>query len=473
MAYINGKKVLNITLCEEQGVKIDESKIIEKSVSGKGYVIADDVSEIPHPLTVKLTSDSITDFSGITLSRSGRNLILYPYVDSSMELNGITFTDKKDGYVNLGGTAATNTNYVFADISNLKKGTYTFSIRFNGIVSAGTVSFYVRDKGNNTSLALLKVSAQTSSPVYTTFTTNEDLGDIRIYALFSVGATVDGDFAPQLEYGDSVSNYERFSKCTTLKVNADGTVNGVNAIAPTTVLSADDETVNISMTYQKSWGMDYDWNRFWDTYQNYGNRTDYNYAFYGLNWNDTTFNPKYKMKPTSAQGMFDGCKLLTKPLTSDIVDFSQCTNFYQTFRLCAFDLGVIDTRSNNQVYSYTFSNMACERIEKIILPDMVNNPNIKFNASTFQNMSNLTHIRFEGVIANFGAQFGGSKKLDKESIINIVTAHSVEAGGMTAMFSKTAVNSAFETTEGLADGSSSEEWLNLIATRPNVTFTLV
>lgn len=45
--------------------------------------------------------------------------------------------------------------------------------------------------------------------------------------------------------------------------------------------------------------------RFWDSYQNNGNRTAYNFAFAGSCWKDETYNPKYPINATAnANGIF-------------------------------------------------------------------------------------------------------------------------------------------------------------------------
>ena len=47
------------------------------------------------------------------------------------------------------------------------------------------------------------------------------------------------------------------------------------------------------------------YDEFWDTYQNYGNRTFYQYAFAGRGaWKPKILKPKYDIKLTNAQGMF-------------------------------------------------------------------------------------------------------------------------------------------------------------------------
>ena len=44
-----------------------------------------------------------------------------------------------------------------------------------------------------------------------------------------------------------------------------------------------------------------EWSEFWDTFQDYGKRTNYGYAFTddsGEGWTDRSFKPKYDIKPT-------------------------------------------------------------------------------------------------------------------------------------------------------------------------------
>ena len=66
-----------------------------------------------------------------------------------------------------------------------------------------------------------------------------------------------------------------------------------------------------------------------------------------------------------------------------------------------------------------------------------------------------------------------STELSKESIISIINALSDTTTALTVTLSKTAVNNAFETAKGNADGSTSEEWAALIATKQNWTISLV
>jgi hypothetical protein len=115
------------------------------------------------------------------------------------------------------------------------------------------------------------------------------------------------------------------------------------------------------------------------------------------------------------------------------------------------------------VFSYTYGRVV--EIEKIITKESVT------YASWFLN-TNLTEIRFEGIIGQ-DINFQWSTNLSLDSLMSIIEHISSTASGKTATFSKIAVNNAFETSEGLADGSTSEEWLNLIATKNNWTISLV
>ena len=62
--------------------------------------------------------------------------------------------------------------------------------------------------------------------------------------------------------------------------------------------------------------------------------------------------------------------------------------------------------------------------------------------------------------------------LSKASITSIINALSSTTSGLTVTLSKTAVNTAFETESGGADGSTSQEWLALATTKSNWTISL-
>ena len=235
--------------------KINEEYLVEEVVSGTGCVVAENVLGISHPIDVKLTSDTITDFSGITISRSGRNLVRYPYFDGNLTKEGVTFTDKGNGIVNISGEMNNEerVEYFFAREIPLKKGTYTLSANCDGNHN-GTFTYYVYDMVQSKAISFVKCHNATNN-VNTTFTIDKDVEKVYIKVLLaSSNTTLNADVSVQLEYGTEASPFELFDDYSTHQVNADGTVDGLMSICPTTVLCADDDTVNISMAYYKNEG---------------------------------------------------------------------------------------------------------------------------------------------------------------------------------------------------------------------------
>ena len=93
-------------------------------------------------------------------------------------------------------------------------------------------------------------------------------------------------------------------------------------------------------------------------------------------------------------------------------------------------------------------------------------------SNAFSNMTNLQNIVIEGAIGQNGVNLSASTLLSKESITSFVNALLETASGKTITFSLNAVNKAFETSAGAADGSTSAEWGTLIAGKSNWTISL-
>ena len=91
----------------------------------------------------------------------------------------------------------------------------------------------------------------------------------------------------------------------------------------------------------------------------------------------------------------------------------------------------------------------------------------------FTNCFQLQNLTIEGIIGQNGFNVQWSTKLSKASITSIINALSETTSGLTVTLSKTAVNNAFETSAGAADGSTSEEWTTLEGTKTNWTISLV
>ncbi len=103
------------------------------------------INEVLTTLQIELGSTAtsytpyITDFSGVTLKRYGKNLLPYPYKNTNIDytFNGINYKVKSDGTVVLNGTANEQSYFILAGLV-LNKGVYYLS----GCPSGGQGSTY-------------------------------------------------------------------------------------------------------------------------------------------------------------------------------------------------------------------------------------------------------------------------------------------------------------------------------------------
>ena len=214
---------------------------------------------------------------------------------------------------------------------------------------------------------------------------------------------------------------------------------------------------------------------FWDLYQKNGKRTAYSYAFGGQGWTDTTFTPKYSMKPSSANSIFYSSEITdlkgileSRGLT---LDFSSCTGMTYLFNTSKITrVGVINTKSCSGLDYLLTNSSQLVSVDKVILKS---DGSQTFQNLSFQNCTKLTEIRFEGVIGRKNFNMESSKNLSRASIESIIGCLSDTTSGISITLSLVAVDKAFETSEGANDGSESAEWLALKQEKPNWTVNLV
>ena len=118
---------------------------------------------------------------------------------------------------------------------------------------------------------------------------------------------------------------------------------------------------------------------------------------------------------------------------------------------------------------FSYYNNRNTLVEKLKYSDTSNGTNF---GNMFNGCSRLTNLTITGSINVSGMDLKAATKLSKASITSVVSALSASASGKSITFSKTAIGSAFETSSGAADGSASDEWLNLIATKSNWIISL-
>lgn len=221
-----------------------------------------------------------------------------------------------------------------------------------------------------------------------------------------------------------------------------------------------------------------EYDAFWDAFQMNGNRKNYSYAF-ASGWSDDTFAPKYDIRPTQMLRTFYATKIknISQCIAKQgvVFDTSNCTDFQYAFSGTTAEIEVIPPISlvsvtNGNYVSYAFSYLYyCHTIEKLIVKEDGSTP---FHIYMFNGSSALVNLIIEGTIGMAGFNVSPCTKLSKASITSIINALSSTTSGLIVTLSKTAVNKAFATTEGGTNGSTSDEWAALIATKTNWTITL-
>lgn len=129
-------------------------------------------------------------------TRSGKNILPYPYAETTKTENDITFTDNGDGTITVNGTASADTTFNLCTDLVLTAGTYTFS----GCPSDGSDTTYF-------------ISGFTGTDIGSgfTITLDSDTTDSLSITIKS-GTTVSNIvFKPQIEVGSSVTEYEQYS----------------------------------------------------------------------------------------------------------------------------------------------------------------------------------------------------------------------------------------------------------------------
>ncbi len=151
-----------------------------------------------------------------------------------------------------------------------------------------------------------------------------------------------------------------------------------------------------------------EYNRFWDEYQQNGNRYQYSYSFAGPAWNDETLNPKYELK---------------SPTSSAAINLNYA--FY-------YNTGITRT------------------------PHIVSTANVTWSG-TFTQAKNIKTLNISGVIgSNFDVRH--LTQLEKSSFTTVRDCLLKSASGKTVTFSKTAKEANFTADEWTAFWSEYGNW---------------
>ena len=212
-------------------------------------------------------------------------------------------------------------------------------------------------------------------------------------------------------------------------------------------------------------GKQAEYDAFWNSLQQSGNRTDYTSGFVGESWNDTTFKPKYRMTPSVATTMFNKAAItdLVNIISKQGVtlDTSKATSLQNMFTGCSRITKVpkIDASGVTSETGCAGIFNSCVALNEI--EEFVFNSNITNYLSFAIWCDKLKKFKASGTIS--GNIVFDLCPLDKASITSIVEHLSSTSTGKTATFKKTAKEAAF----------TDDEWAALIATKTNWTFSLI
>ncbi len=459
-------KIDDVYLAGRDSAMDKDKAILGKAKGEKFYV--DDVSETIHGVKCTVSAET-ENLSQVTVCKYGKNLF-------DKNLSGVSAFQNETAWGGYGTTIITADN-LKKMLSNNTTYTISCEVECESIPQDATIStkligfsIYDRTKGAINLYETRELSPGQKYKFSKTFTTPEDFktstyafmaysngyhlnegpsmeasADVGEYTMgndfpFGDGFPFD-DAAPnattvyaqviykniQIEEGEHATEFE---PCNVQSATAaqDGTVTGLTSVSPCMSILSDTPGVNISVEYYKSQGAKREYDKFWDSFQDYGNATNYSRAFQSPLWNDINYNPKYDI--VAADDLFNSNPSIT-------------------------DTKVI-IKADGKTLKNTFANSALEKIRLFV--DAETNSENAFDGLT--NLKSLTILG--GSISTDGWDFSSAVNFPKDGITTLIMSLSMSAEGNTITFSQQAVDNAFQP----------EEWEQIKSTRPNWTIKL-
>lgn len=169
-------------------------------------------------------------------------------------------------------------------------------------------------------------------------------------------------------------------------------------------------------------GKQAEYDAFWDTYQENGNRVQYIYAFSGRGWTNENFKPKYAMHCGTGAYMFSGTGVTH--LDTDKLDMSAAGDFAFMFygSMSTNYLQYIGALNMSSATRTTNMFHSCGMLKEIELLTLPNDPTKLTNVQNmFNGCNNLQEVRFAGMIP-LSISFQWSPKLSHDSLMSIIDA---------------------------------------------------
>ncbi len=186
----------------------------------------------------------ISDLSTVNVTRCGKNILEYPYVETTLTRNGLTFTDNKDGTITVNGTATADTQFRLQDTVAYPNNPNPF----NSLIGKKVYINGSPEGSSKDTYAIQWVAVGTYGNGVMTVTKSSYY---RFAIFVKSGITVENlVFKPQIELGITAIPYEPYQGQSYTPAT-DGTVSGVKSLYPTTTLMTDTEGAIIEAEYSK------------------------------------------------------------------------------------------------------------------------------------------------------------------------------------------------------------------------------
>lgn len=209
--------------------------ILKRSVAGE-IVKLDDVSPIEHDLKIK-----VSDSSAI-VKIYGKNLLPYPYVETTKTTNGITFTDNGDGSITINGTTTTKfTSFMLNNTcANILKDGVRYATPYLNNYGI-TLYFQYKDENDND---FWGIGGFTWSNSYTFKQCYLQIGDSNV--------TFDNlTIYPQLEISETATEFEPYKNPVYKTPSETGDVSGVIGNGENMIITTDTDGATVTVEYNR------------------------------------------------------------------------------------------------------------------------------------------------------------------------------------------------------------------------------
>lgn len=231
----SGKAVAEAVAIEQKRADNTFSNAL-KGTKTDTAILLDDVSPVTHEMSVKISSDTVTDLTAVKVKKQGKNLF-----------------DKNNSYTIYGflsgDTITQNNNCRTIYIPCLPNTTYTVS----KIQSSRFAVAFAEETPAIGSTVHDIIRSDASTSITATSSTNDNYIVVWIFhGNYDTTITLNEILSNlQIQLGTTATEYEPYITPTEYTTNADGVVNGVTSLYPSTTLTTDTNGVLIDCEYNR------------------------------------------------------------------------------------------------------------------------------------------------------------------------------------------------------------------------------